>query len=55
MMVVIYRHKSKKRAHAHATKRWQDRLGKLTIRRDVARMKRFCTVIRVIAHTQVNA
>merc|ERR1739838_1286834 len=33
-------------------KKWQDRLGKLTIRRDIARMKRYCTSIRVVVHTQ---
>ncbi|XP_018023659.1 60S ribosomal protein L3 [Hyalella azteca] len=45
-------HKSKKRAFVHATKKWQDRLGKLCIRRELAKMKRYCTVIRVLAHTQ---
>jgi len=45
-------HSSKKRAFVHAAKRWQDRLGKLTIRRDIARMKRYCTSIRVVVHTQ---
>jgi len=46
------RHKSKKRAFVHASKKWADRLGKLQIRRDIAKMKRFCTTIRVIVHTQ---
>merc|ERR1719259_1047140 len=45
-------HKSKKRAFVHASKKWADRLGKLQIRRDIAKMKRFCTTIRVIVHTQ---
>jgi len=45
-------HKSKKRAFVHASKKWQDRLGKLAIRRDLARMRRYCSVIRVICHTQ---
>uniref|UniRef100_A0A6A7FQC3 60S ribosomal protein L3-like n=2 Tax=Hirondellea gigas TaxID=1518452 RepID=A0A6A7FQC3_9CRUS len=45
-------HKTKKRAFVHATKKWQDRLGKLSIRRDLVKMKRYCSVIRVIVHTQ---
>jgi len=45
-------HRSKKRAFIHASKRWQDRLGKLSIRNDIARMKRYCTTIRVVVHTQ---
>lgn len=45
-------HKSKKRAFVHASKKWNDRLGKLSIRRDLARMKRYCSVIRVLVHTQ---
>jgi len=45
-------HRSKKRAFVHGAKRWQDRLGKITIRRDIARMKRYCTSIRVVVHTQ---
>jgi len=45
-------HKSKKRAFVHASKKWADRLGKLQIRRDIAKMKRYCTTIRVVVHTQ---
>jgi len=47
-------HRSKKRAFVHASKRWQDRLGKLSIRNDIARMKRYCTSIRVIVHSQMK-
>jgi len=46
--------RSKKRAFIHASKRWQDRLGKLSIRNDIARMKRYCTSIRVVVHTQAK-
>jgi len=45
-------HRSKKRAFIHSSKRWQDRLGKLSIRNDIAKMKRYCTTIRVVVHTQ---
>jgi len=45
-------HRSKKRPFVHAAKKWQDRLGKLSIRKDIALMKRHCTVIRVLVHTQ---
>uniref|UniRef100_A0A2P2HW42 60S ribosomal protein L3-like n=1 Tax=Hirondellea gigas TaxID=1518452 RepID=A0A2P2HW42_9CRUS len=44
--------KSKKRAFVHATKKWQDRLGKLTIRRDLTKIRRYCSVVRILAHTQ---
>jgi len=45
-------HKSKKRPFVHAAKKWQNRLGKLAIRKDIALMKRYCSTIRVIVHTQ---
>merc|ERR1711872_1045662 len=45
-------HRSKKRPFVHAAKRWQDRVGKQSIRKDIQLMKRYCTVIRVVVHTQ---
>lgn len=49
------RYKSKKKAFTKASKKWQDDLGKKVIERDLKAMKRYCKVIRVIAHTQVIA
>ncbi len=47
------RYKSKKKAFTKASKKWQDDLGKKVIEKDLKAMKRYCKVIRVIAHTQV--
>merc|ERR1712228_664940 len=47
-------HKSKKRAFTNATKKWQDPVGKKVIARDIKKMKKYCTSVRVIAHTQIK-
>ena len=51
--VDVWRYKSKKKAFTKASKKWQDDLGKKVIEKDLKAMKRYCKVIRVIAHTQV--
>jgi len=47
-------HQSKKKAFTKYAKKWQDPLGKKEIEKDLARIKKYCTVIRVIAHTQMR-
>jgi large subunit ribosomal protein L3e len=47
------RYKSKKKAFTKASKKYQDDVGKKEIAKDLTKMKKYCTVIRVIAHTQV--
>jgi len=47
-------YKSKKKAFTKASKKWQDDLGKKVIEKDLKAMKRYCKVIRVIAHTQMK-
>ncbi|RWS15910.1 60S ribosomal protein L3-like protein [Dinothrombium tinctorium] len=47
-------YKSKKKAFTKYAKKWQDPVGKKEIEKDFARMKKYCTVIRVIAHTQMK-
>jgi len=47
-------YKSKKKAFTKYSKKWVDPLGKREIEKDLARMKKYCTVIRVIAHTQMK-
>ncbi|XP_037795961.1 60S ribosomal protein L3-like [Penaeus monodon] len=47
-------HKSKKKAFTNAAQKWQDSLGKKMIKREIAKMKKYCTHIRIIAHTQVR-
>lgn len=50
----FYRGKSKKKAFTKASKKWQEALGKQEIEKDLARIKKYCTVVRVIAHTQMK-
>lgn len=47
-------YKSKKKAFTKATLKWQDEVGKKEIEKDFGKLKRYCTVIRVLAHTQMK-
>jgi len=47
-------YKSKKKAFTKYAKKWQDEDGKKAIDRDFAQMKKYCTVIRVLCHTQMK-
>ncbi|XP_015795945.1 60S ribosomal protein L3 [Tetranychus urticae] len=47
-------HKCKKKAFTKYAKKWQDEDGKKALDKDFARIKKYCTVIRVIAHTQMK-
>jgi len=47
-------YKSKKKAFTKYAKKWADPLGRKEIEKDFARMKKYCTVIRVIGHTQMK-
>jgi len=47
-------YKSKKKAHSKSSKKWQDEDGKKEIEKDLAKMKKYCSVIRVLAHTQMK-
>ena len=51
----VCRYKSKKKAHTKSSKKWQDEDGKKEIEKDLSKMKKYCSVIRVLAHTQVSA
>lgn len=48
------RYKSKKKAFTKYCKKWQDDEGKKQLEKDFAAMKKYCQVVRVIAHTQVS-
>lgn len=50
----MIRYKSERKAFTKASKKWSDDLGKKSIENDFRKMLRYCKVIRVIAHTQVN-
>jgi large subunit ribosomal protein L3e len=47
-------YRSKKKAFTKTAKKWQDELGKKEIERDLAKIKKYCKVVRVIAHTQMK-
>jgi large subunit ribosomal protein L3e len=47
-------YRSKKKAFTKYAKKWQSDLGKKEIDKDLAKMKKYCKVIRVIAHTQIR-
>lgn len=49
-----FRYKSKKKAFTKYCKRWQDEDGKKQLEKDFASMKKYCQIIRIIAHTQVS-
>ncbi|EFO94439.1 hypothetical protein GCK72_008808 [Caenorhabditis remanei] len=46
--------KSKKKAFTKYAKKWQDEDGKKLIEADFAKLKKYCSSIRVIAHTQMK-
>jgi large subunit ribosomal protein L3e len=47
-------YKAKKKAFSKACRKWQDEDGQKQIERDFTQMKKYCKVIRVIAHTQMK-
>ncbi|PRD23730.1 UNVERIFIED_CONTAM: RpL3 [Trichonephila clavipes] len=47
-------YKTKKKAFTKYAKKWADPQGKKEIRKDLDKMAKYCTVIRVIAHTQMK-
>ena len=52
-LFVSLRYSSKKKAFTKYAKKWAAEDGKKEIEKDFAKMKKYCTVIRVITHTQV--
>ncbi|MEQ2188945.1 60S ribosomal protein L3 [Goodea atripinnis] len=46
--------KSKKKAFAKYSKKWQDETGKKQLDKDFNLMKKYCSVIRVIVHSQMR-
>jgi len=47
-------YKSKKKAFTKSSKKWDDPVGKELIEKEFKKMKKYCTVIRVVAHTQMK-
>ena len=52
--VLCPRYRSKKKAFTKYARKWQDAVGKKEIEKDLARIKKYCSVVRVIAHTQMK-
>ena len=46
------RSKSKKKAFSKAQLKWGDELGKKEIEKDLNQIKKYCSVVRMIVHTQ---
>ena len=46
------RSQSKKKAFSKSCKKWEDDLGKKEIEKDLNQIKKYCSVVRVICHTQ---
>ncbi|TPP57629.1 Ribosomal protein L3 [Fasciola gigantica] len=46
--------KSKRKAFTKASKKWADEAGLKEITRDLRKIKKYCTVVRAIAHTQMR-
>ncbi|KAK6743412.1 hypothetical protein RB195_010584 [Necator americanus] len=46
--------KSKKKAFTKYAKKWQDEDGRKVIESDLNKMKKYCSAIRVVAHTQMK-
>lgn len=47
-------YKSKKKAFTKFSKKWQDETGKTQLDKDFTLMKKYCSVIRVIVHSQMR-
>uniref|UniRef100_A0A915D1W7 60S ribosomal protein L3 n=1 Tax=Ditylenchus dipsaci TaxID=166011 RepID=A0A915D1W7_9BILA len=47
-------YKSKKKAFTKYAKKWQDEEGQKSIESDLNKIKKYCSVVRVIAHTQMK-
>merc|ERR1712235_234000 len=47
-------YKSKKKAFTKYCKKWQDDEGKKQLEKDFASMKKYCQVVRILAHTQMR-
>eukprot|EP00128_Syssomonas_multiformis_P000914 Colp12_sorted_trinity150504_noHs@34417 len=47
-------YRSKKKAFTKYSKKWSDANGKKQIEKELARIKKYCTVVRAIAHTNIS-
>ena len=54
VFVPCFRYKCKKKAFTKYSKKWQDETGKKQLDKDFNALKKYCSVIRVIIHSQVG-
>ncbi|XP_029293912.1 60S ribosomal protein L3-like [Cottoperca gobio] len=47
-------YKSKKKAFSKYSKKWQDETGKKQLDKDFAQLKKYCSIIRVLVHSQMR-
>lgn len=47
-------YRAKRKAFTKYAKKWEDELGRKEIEKDFDKMKKYCTSIRIIAHTQMK-
>uniref|UniRef100_A0AAY4BFG1 Ribosomal protein L3 like n=1 Tax=Denticeps clupeoides TaxID=299321 RepID=A0AAY4BFG1_9TELE len=47
-------YRSKKKAFTKYSKKWQDEAGKKQLEKDFGLMKKYCSIIRIIIHTQMR-
>ena len=52
--IEIIRSQSKKKAFTKSCTKWADDLGKKEIEKDLTQMKKYCTTVRIIVHTQMK-
>jgi len=48
------RSQSKKKAFTKSCTKWADDLGKKEIEKELSQMKKYCTTIRLVVHTQMK-
>ena len=51
---IVDRSRSKKKAFTRCSKKWQEEDGRKEIDSDLRKIKKYCHVVRALAHTQVH-
>ena len=51
---LVNRSQSKKKAFTKSCTKWADDLGRKEIEKELGQMKKYCTTVRLIVHTQMK-
>ena len=54
LVYCYFRSQSKKKAFTKSCTKWADDLGKKEIEKELSQMKKYCTTIRLVVHTQMK-